>query len=122
MVRVMPPILPMLTDTQQAFITAAHALGATSPAYARPLPELPRLSSAELNELVDVGIVREAADWRYYVFRSARQAVPLLDTQEAPPRMPFPARWTPGRVVRLLIFWLLILLIPVVLIQLTSGR
>lgn len=109
------PALPAtphsLSAAQRAFVEAAEALGAIAPASARPLPELPRLSGRELDELVELGLVREAADWRYYVFRSQRVVT-------EPPT----AAWTRGRLVRTFIFWLIVILIPILLVRLTDPR
>ena len=99
-----------LSAAQRAFVEAAEALGATAPAGARPLPELPRLSARELDELVELGLVREASDWRYYVFRSRRAGAA---------RLPAPS-WTRARVLRTFIFWLILILIPILLIRLTA--
>src|SRR5512146_300729 len=96
---VMPSTPHSLSAAQRAFVENAEALGAIAPASARPLPELPRLSGRELDELVELGLVREAADWRYYVFRSQRVVT-------EPPT----AAWTRGRLVRTFIFWLIVIL------------
>lgn len=103
-----------LSAAQRAFVEAAEALGATAPAYARPLPELPRLSGRELDELVELGLVREAADWRYYVFRSQAVITAPLSSKAAP--------WISGRYLRTFLFWLILILIPILLIRLTSPR
>jgi hypothetical protein len=116
-----------VSAAQQAFVDAAEALGATAPAGARALAELPRLSARELDELVERGLVREAADWRYYVFRprgAPADAPVLAPPPAAPPAAWPPARWAPrGRHwATTLLFWLLVLLIPVLFLQLGVGR
>jgi hypothetical protein len=113
------PAGPGLSPSQRAFVEAAEAVGATAPAGARSLAELPRLSTRELDDLVESGLVREAADWRYYVFRSRHRVA------AGPPAVPPPPAvvpWGGGRYVRTLIFWLLVLLIPVIFLQLSAGR
>ena len=118
--RTLPAPLPSLSPAQLAFVEAAEALGATAPGAARPLPELPRLSSAELDKLVESGLIREAADWRYYVFRSRRKvAWPVTEPGFVEGRGR--ALWPRGRYWRLVVFWLVLLLIPVLLMQLI-GR
>ncbi len=113
------PSTPLsISEAQRAFVEAAEALGATAPAGARPLPELPRLSGRELDELVELGLVREAADWRYYVFRSRR---PVAATSLQPPPSTA-APWTRGRVLRTFLFWLILILIPILLVRLTASR
>ena len=103
-----------LSSSQRAFVLGAEALGATGAAHARPLPDLPVLPRDELDELIDLGIVREAADSRYYVYRSRRELTAAL-----PPTYP---PTIPGRFLKTFFFWLLMLLIPVALIQLTGQR
>ena len=117
---VIPAPVPSLSPTQRAFVEAAEALGATVPGSARPLTELPRLASAELDELVESGLVREAADWRYYVFRS-RRAVARAAASPASAGAGGRALWARGRYWRTFLFWLLLLLIPLLLLQLTGG-
>ena len=106
-----------MTPTQRAFVEAAAALGATAPAAARPLTELPRLSSRELDDLVDLGLVREASDWRYYVFWP-RQRDPAAFVQPTSP--PRPVRWDRRRYLLAFLFWLVVVLVPVLLLQLTA--
>ena len=106
-----------MTPTQRAFVEAAEALGATEPADARPLTELPRLSSRELDDLVDLGVVREASDWRYYVFRPRRGDAVGVVQPTAPPR---PVRWGRRRYLVAFLFWLVVVLVPVLLLQLTA--
>ena len=111
---VVPSMPHSLSAAQRAFVEAAEAVGATAPAGARPLTELPRLSGRELDELVELGLVREAADWRYYVFRSRRGIA-------AHP--PMPARtWTRSRYLKTFIFWLILILIPILLVRLNAPR
>jgi hypothetical protein len=114
-----------ISEAQRAFIAAADALGATEAAHARRLQELPRLSNRELDALVDVGVVREAAESRYYVFRPRRTAVvlPAAAGSGAPEsfRTLRPA-WPVKRFFPTLIFWLLVVLIPIILLRLTVLR
>ena len=109
----MLPAPDSLSAAQRAFLERAEALGATGPANARPLPDLPVVPRAELDELIERGLVREAADWRYYVYRSRRSVTPMLSPSKSP--------ITPGRLWKTLLFWLIMVLIPIVLLQLT-GR
>jgi hypothetical protein len=110
-----------LSAAQRTFVEGAEALGATAPADARPLPELPRLSRRELDELLELGLVREATDWRYYVFRSrGAVAAPLPPPESSPSSTP--PTWTRGRYVRTFLFWLILILIPILLFQLTDPR
>ena len=115
--RLAPLLAPqLLTAAQRGFIEGAEALGATSPANARPLPDLPVLPRGELDDLIELGIVREAAVGRYYVYRSRRSMLTMLTMLSLPD-----APTTLVRVVKTLLFWLIMVLIPIVLLQLT-GR
>lgn len=110
----MPSTPLSLSKSQRAFVEGAETLGATGATNARPLPDLPLLPRGELDELIELGIVREAADWRYYVYRSRRDltaALPPADTAR-----------NRGRLLKTLFFWLLIMLIPIVLVQLFGRR
>lgn len=119
--RLIPTSQLSLSPGQRAFVEAAEALGATAPGAARPLTELPRLAGAELDALLESGLVREAADWRYYVFRSRPMVV-------GPPAGPASAgeggraRWALGHFWRTVLFWLLLILIPILLLLLTERR
>lgn len=60
----------------------------------------------------------EAADalgaWRYCVYRARNlPAAPLTPAKTA---------WTPGRFLKTVLFWLIVLLIPIALIQLSGRR
>ena len=115
-----------LTADQQEFLEAATALGATSAGGARPLTEWPRLSTRELDELVDRGLVREAsAVWTYYVYTPKGTRAELAPTPEA---VQFssgrfdPAQFSRGRLAKTLWFWILVILIPIAFLQYTGGR
>lgn len=111
-----------LSDAQQAFVRAAEALGATEPAAARPLTALPRLSARELDDLVERGLVREAANWSYYVFRP-RHAHGTGHAQHPGAVGPVDPRghlpWTRGRYLRVFLFFVFVLLVPILFLQLT---
>ena len=93
------------------FMDAMRRLGATSSATACPDRDLPRLSRERFRTLLDHGVLREAASGTYYLYEHA----------VAPP-MAFPAaRRAPGgrRLVTLLIFWLAVILVPVIFMQIS---
>lgn len=73
----------------------------------------------ELEELVDVGLVREATDGRYYVFRPRRSRGPQAAPGVLPPSR---APWMSRRFVRTVLFWLLLILIPILLLRLSATR
>jgi hypothetical protein len=115
----MPAMLPTrLSDAQQAFVRAAEVAGATAPARACPLTALPRLSARELDELVELGLVREAADWSYYVFESRRPDGTGIRADVVEPRR---THWRRANLVRVAVFWLVLILIPILLLKLFAG-
>jgi hypothetical protein len=86
-------------------------LGATSSATACRDRDLPPLTRGRFQFLLDRGVLREAVPGTYYLYEHAI-APPLA--------LPLP-RPTPGRrLIVTLIFWLLIILIPIVMIEFTS--
>src|SRR5688500_9104909 len=108
-----PRYLETLSDTQRQFVAAAEAKGATSPATALTSGDLPRISARELTDLLDTGLVREAAPGSFYVYARARP-MPGLE--------PTPASSSPniGRIVRIVIFWLLVAAIPLIFLRLST--
>ena len=111
-----------LTDAQRAFVQTAESLGATAPGGALRLTELPRLSARELDALVEAGLVREAADWTYYVFQSRRPPAASSAVRYAYGAPPAVGRTFGRRAVRSLVFWIIVILIPVLFLQLTNRR
>ena len=79
-------------------------VGAISPATARPLTLLPDAVRLQLERLVQSGLVREGAPGTYYLF------------------LPEPEPWTASRIVKAAIFWFLVVIIPVVILQLSNSR
>ena len=82
---------------------AFEALGATSPAAARPLAELPDLDPDHLAALVDRGIVREGPPGHFYYYRRV-------------------GRRLRRTIVKMLLFWLVVVLVPLLLIKLREPR
>ena len=109
-----PRYLEALSETQRQFVAAAEGKGATSPATARTSGELPRISARELTELLDIGIVREAAPGSFYVYERARPAPVLEQT---------PAGATPNvrRIVAMIVFWLIVAAVPLIFLRLSTG-
>jgi hypothetical protein len=81
---------------------AMRAAGAVSPATARRASDLPEVVRSHLERYVMVGVVREGAPGTFY----------LYEVTAAP--------WTPGRVMGAVLFWLLVIIIPVVILQLSN--
>lgn len=109
---------PQLTDprwsiTQQQFLSALETAGANKLAYAKPIDTMPPLSVRELQALVDAGVVREAAANGYYLYpRQVLTAEPLPTVRVPRPSGP--------RLIKALVFWIAILLIPILLIQFST--
>ncbi|HET9454221.1 MAG TPA: hypothetical protein VFO66_08065 [Gemmatimonadaceae bacterium] len=78
---------------------ALIAVGAVSPGTARARAEFPLLDDGAFDALVRQGVIREAAPGTFYVFH------PEAQSHDWP------------RVLKGLLFWLVMLLIPVLLIQ-----
>lgn len=110
------PLPAGLSAAQRAFVDAARSMGALAPDRAQPLTALPRLSGRELDALVAQGLVREAASWTYYVFESNAPAAPAPSPWPVVP----PRRRVMGGLVRL-IFWVALLLVPMLAILLLSA-
>jgi hypothetical protein len=109
---------------QQQLLTALQTNGATKPEYAQPIDRLPPVQAGELKALVENGIVREASANGYYLFR--RQEMVQMEPARSPS---FSMRVTrlespqvSQRLIRTIVFWLLVMLIPIILIQLTGSR
>ena len=101
-------------DPQGHFVETAISLGATTSATARSGSELPRLSARKLQELLDQGIVREAAPGTFYIYRrvadpdcgvAAPSARPVLTGQKR--SLAFA-------------FWFLVLLIPLMYLRVSQ--
>lgn len=90
------------------FADIMRRLGATSPATACPERELPHLTRACCQDLLDRGVLREAAPGTFYLYEQAISASVI-----SPPPRAFPA---PSLALRLF-FWLLVILVPVIIIQ-----
>jgi hypothetical protein len=80
-----------------------HAAGATSPSTAIPREQLPDAVRQGLAQYVFSGVVREGAPDTFYYFEQ---------------KPPLPTR---SQVVRAVLFWLVVIIIPVIIIQLSGG-
>ena len=116
---VLDPSSPRLSREQQEFLAAGASLGATSASGARPLIEFPRLSTEELNHLVQLGLVREAAAWTYYTFAPKLSALTQIVGRDVFDQV----RVKPmHQYLKRLSFWILVFLIPLALLQWSSRR
>jgi hypothetical protein len=107
---------PPMSDEQREFIDAAESIGARSPANAQPLAQLPRITARAIDELLDAGVVREAAPGTYYVYQRSRRAI------VAPEGVAFGTASSFGwrRFSMTVALWLLVLLAPLILIRLSK--
>lgn len=113
-------VLQTLTDSQRTFVTAAEALGATSPAASRTSGELPRISARELGQLLDTGIVRESAQGSFYIYDRARpdstlESNPALASTSSA-RDPRARR----RLIVKMVIVMILLLLPILFLRLGS--
>ena len=82
---------------------ALVAVGAVSPATARAATEFPLVDHSAFDALVRRGVIREAAPGTFFVFQPEAQ----------------PRDWR--RVAKTLLFWLILMLIPLILIRFSDG-
>ena len=101
-------------DPQGHFVETAISLGATSSATARSGSELPRLSARKLQELLDQGIVREAAPGTFYIYRR------VADPGSGEPAPSAPAVRTGGKRALAIAFWFLVALVPLMYLRLSQ--
>ncbi len=83
---------------------AMREVGAISPATARRARHLPEIVQTGLERYVHTGVVREGAPGTFYLFEGKAQPM------------------TPGQLVKLASFWLLVILMPVIILQLANSR
>lgn len=101
----LPTLLAASSARTRAVEAAFRDAGATSPAHAQPLTALPPLPPAALDRLVAAGRIREGAPGTFYLY--------------APSGGTAAAR---RRIVLTLVFWLAVMLIPLLLLEFTGAR
>lgn len=93
-----------LVDSQQRrVVEAMRDVGAVSPATALKASQLPELVREHLDYYVTLGVVREGAPGTFYLF-------------VAPP----PPAWSIRRIGLLLLFWLLVIIVPVLMLWVSN--
>jgi hypothetical protein len=97
-------MLPPGLSESRRVIDAMREVGAISPATARPLTLLPDDVRPELERHLQSGLIREGAPGTFYLFAPA-----------SPPR-------TKARIVKAVLFWFLVIIIPVVILELSNMR
>ena len=97
-------MLPLGLSETRRVVNAMREVGAISPTTARPLGLLPDDVRMDLERYVQSGLVREGAPGTFYLF------VPVT-----PP-------WTAARVAKVVLFWFLVIIIPIAFLQLSNIR
>ena len=95
------------TDTEFAHIM--RRLGATTPETACPDRELPHLTRERFRDLLDRGVLREGAPRTFYLYE--RAVTPSIVTPTAQTS-------TARAIILRVLFWLVVILVPVLFIQL----
>lgn len=107
------------------FMQTLRAASAITPDTALTIDKNTAIDSKELEALVEVEAIARVAPYQYYLRTASRHARVLaaLDTAsasgEAPVRVQ--AARSPAKLVKAMLFWLILILIPLLLIQLL-GR
>jgi hypothetical protein len=83
---------------------AMRNLGAVDPGSARQASELPEAVRSELGRFVDSRIIREGPAGTYYLHEATASAVFRV------------------QVLKVVVFWFLVIMIPVALLQLSNVR
>ena len=111
---------PGWTESQREFVENLKATKATAVEFAVGVDKSMSLPPRELKSLIDSGIVREAAGGRYYLYLDqTRSVTDAVLSDFAPVSPPTPATWK--RMLKMMIFWFLFILIPVLMLQLLGG-
>lgn len=127
---------PGWTDAQRQFVQSLEQLGATKAEHAVPIDRTTPPPVRELQALVDSGVVREATANGYYLYPRLRPALQpprderrakleermlelevMREERELVPR-PFDGR----RLVKTVVFWIIIILIPMILLQIVGRK
>jgi hypothetical protein len=107
------------SEGQREFMKSLDSLGATKANRAVPIERAMPLSSKDLQALVDSGFVREAGANTYYLY--AGQVRYNLAPQ--PHLRAFRKKRKPGqRLMTSIVFWIILILIPIILIQIIGAR
>lgn len=101
------PFAAQNVSSSERVIAKLRAADAVSPASARSLSDLRCKADEAWQALVEEGRIREGAPGTFYLYERAGSAVGAG----------IPSR---ARLAKTFVFWLLILLIPILLIQLSS--
>ena len=116
---------PPTTPLQDAFMRRAEALGATAPSSALALADLPRLSAAELDDLIRRGLTVQTDRWHYYVRRTLSDE----ENRRQPSRGLGRGLWirnsdafAAGRLWKVVLSWILIIIVIRMLVEWVVRR
>jgi hypothetical protein len=84
---------------EQQLVASFHALGATSPATARPGKELPVVDAVTFDSLLKRGVIREGAPGTFYLYENSSRRVGLLKQS---------------------LFWFILIIVPMAIMQFCS--
>lgn len=101
------PHAPQSVSPSERIIAKLRAADAVSPASARSLADLRCKEDAGWQSLLDEGRIREGTPGTFYLYERAPSALHNGNPSRA-------------RFAKTFVFWVLILLIPILLIQLSS--
>jgi hypothetical protein len=109
------------TLEQREFLAALEAGGANKVEHALPIDRMPKVSVRDLQELVDSGLVREASVNGYYIYPRQTPTWPGEEIRQvSDERRPLTFTW--AKLVKTILFWLVMILIPIILLQLTGKN
>ena len=100
-------LIGQLSPDDQQIVGALRKARATSPARACPIREIQVALSPRFDALVHRGIVREASPGTFYLYEAAL-VTPAAASAAGPP-------WR--QLLKGVVFWLIVLLIPVILLR-----
>ena len=114
-----------LNGRQLEFIRTLLAAGAVSPESAVTTDKNTPVTQDELEAMVQAGAITRVAPYRYHLRPESRHAklIAALDSRMGDPDPALPSLpWTRARIIKALTFWILVILIPLLLMQLFGSR
>lgn len=117
------PVDPGWTNEQREFVRNLQDVGARNPKAAVKIDRTMALPKAELQSLLDSGAVVEVSSSRFYTTLAGRrerleEAMAARETASGAatkPAQPFDA----AKLVKTILFWILFILIPIAVLQLS---
>ena len=116
----MKPVAPSWSRAQAEFIEGLRQAGALHADTAASIEPSMRLADADLQPLLESGIVLEAGRNRYYLREMTRQQHLLL-AMAARTRRPEGQPAGRRRFLMAMIFWLIVIALPIIIIKVLGG-